>query len=231
MVELSRNEECESIVIVGEKDFAIKRMFDTLCSINQWTLMTENIVDNLSISVNGNRDRTPHFIDMASATPLRVRDIRIPNTNSGFVYMLMSTKNTSQIYIGQTDNMAVRLNAHNTGKGSEGTSFIHYLPWCLAGYMTGMTHMSRKERMSLEGQWKRKNQESAAAYQGSVEQFLENGKQVMRSYNEDVEKTNPEYCINFAVCVQRQWTPEIMENEGGEDGNDNDIEVEEEGEV
>lgn len=231
VVELSRNETCDYIVIVGPRDFAIRRMYQTLCQHTQWTALTERIVENISITVNESREYTPHFFDMANENPLRASDMSLPNTNSGFVYMLISTICPEQIYVGQTANVAVRLNAHNSGRGSEGTSFIRYLPWSVAGYMTGMSHMTESERMSLEYRWKVRNRRSVERGRVTTEQYLDNGRQVLDEYNADVPATHPEHKLNFVACVQRQFAPElfdrdpVLEEEEGDVGSD----LEEEG--
>lgn len=221
VVELSRNQTCDHIVIVGQREFAIKRLYDTLCRQSQWTALTESIVDNLSLSVNGNRGDSAHFLDMASENPLRVKDLNVPNSNSGFVYLLISTMDTSRVYVGQTANLAVRLNQHNSGSGAEGTAFIRYLPWCVGAYLSGMGHLTRSDRMALEYRWKKRNQTSVRNGYGTIEQFIDNGHVVMDEYNEAVPKCHPEYKIHMVTTVERQYASELFvyeDNEGELDG-------------
>ncbi len=217
-MELSRNQLCKHIFIVGKKKFAIERLYKTLCIHTQWTALTENIVDNLSISINNSRGHRAPVLDQASDHPLRVRDMDIPQTNSGFVYMLISTMDPSRVYVGQTKNLAIRLNQHNSGSGSEGTDFYRYMPWSVGAYMTGMGHLSKKQRMSLEFQWKDKNQASVRNGNHSIEQYIENGRRVVQEYNGTISESHPEHIIKYIVCIQRQWAPELFdyEDDGGE---------------
>ena len=53
--------------------------------------------------------------------PFRLSDMPLPTCNTGFVYMLVSTHSSSFSYIGETQNIGVRLNQHNSGYGAETT--------------------------------------------------------------------------------------------------------------
>ena len=91
--------------------------------------------------------RDPRFsrsvVDVADTFPWRISDQWIPTANSGFVYLLISIPQPEQMYVGTTENLAVRMTQHhNRGYGSEGTACPDYLPWAVAAYMTNMAHLT-----------------------------------------------------------------------------------------
>jgi len=121
VVELSRNKKHDEIIFVGQKQQVAERLWETLCIANQWTLLTESIVKNLSQTV-GVRSASldAAMIDVPDVFPWRISDQWIPNTNSGFVYLLISTPQPDQIYVGTMQNLAVRIEQHNRRYGHRG---------------------------------------------------------------------------------------------------------------
>ena len=95
---------------------------------------------------------------MADTFPWRISDQWIPTSNSGFMYLLISTPQPKQMCVGPTENLAVRMTQHNRGYGAEGTACPDYLHWAVAAYMTNMAHLTRSERYSIEAQWQELNQ-------------------------------------------------------------------------
>ena len=129
VVELSRNKHHSQIHFVGEKDQAADRLWQTLCQADQWTPLTEAIVDNMSFTANGDESSTSvGLLDVADKFPWRIADQWLPTSNSGFVYLLVSTTHPEQCYVGTTQNISVRLNQHNRGFGAEGTACPDYIP-------------------------------------------------------------------------------------------------------
>ncbi len=204
VVELSRNETCEHILIVGEMHFAIERMYETLCIATQWTALMETLVENLSVTGDGTRGATRGLVDVANFFPWRIKDISLPMSNSGFVYLLISTRCPEQTYVGTTQNISVRLNEHNSGFGAEGTSCADYIPWFPAAYITNMAHLTKSERMGLESQWQSYNRHSVARGNGHIEVLIENGNRVAKRYNDTLEG-RADLHLNIVVCVQRRF--------------------------
>jgi len=222
VVELSRNTCCAHIVIVGDKVKATERLWLTLIQRNQWTELTEKIVESISITVGRNSHLHSHIVDVPDTFPMRIADQHLPNSNSGFVYLLVSTTCPERIYVGTTENIAVRISQHNSGHGSTGTECPEYMPWAVAAYLTNMGHLSQGGRMSLEREWQVLNQQSVSNHEvGSIEQFIENGRRVKQGYNEANEE-NPERHINMVILAQRRYALELFEdNADGESSTAN----------
>ncbi len=164
----------------------------------------ETIVENLSVKGDGSRGPTGGLLDVADVFPWRIRDISLPMSNSGFVYLLISTRCPEQTYVGTTQNISVRLNEHNSGYGAEGTSCADYIPWCPAAYITNMAHLTEAERKGLEVQWQSYNRHSVVMGAGNLEQLIENGNRVKQRYNDRVEN-RPDLHLNIVSCVQRRF--------------------------
>ena len=168
--------------------------------------MTESIVDNLAITLQGNKPpEAMSVIDIADTFPWRVCDQFVPCSNSGFVYLLVSTPAPERVYIGTTKNLAVRLSQHNRGFGSEGTGANpEFLPWAALSYMTNMASSSRSKRMGLERQWQLLNAKSVETGMHCVEQYIENGRRVVNDHN-DENQDQLDRRINYIILAQRRY--------------------------
>ena len=122
VVMLSRNKTSSQIIIVGQCDFAIRKMWATIQKQTRWTEYIENLLNNLT--VNGSSDTSTHtgIVDMAQAYPYRVKDIALPLDSSGYVYLIASTTNFDRTYVGETDCLSRRIREHNSGYGSTSTA-------------------------------------------------------------------------------------------------------------
>ena len=150
----------------------------------------------------------------------------MPCSNSGFVYLLVSTPAPERVYVGTTKNLAVRLTQHNRGYGSEGTGANpEFLPWAVVSYMTNMAWLSRSERMGLELQWQVLNARSVEHSMNGIEQYIENGRQVMSVHNSQ-NKDQLDRRINYVILAQRRYAPELADIEEFEPRtSDNDMET------
>ena len=81
----------------------------------------------------------------------RIRDIDIPDSGSGFVYLLVSTINPQQRYIGQTKDLYNRLRQHNSGSGP--TQATYFLPYALCAYVCGFDGNQRL-CLQFEQEWR-----------------------------------------------------------------------------
>ena len=95
----------------------------------------------------------------ANNFPYRIKDIQLPNCNSGFVYMLGSIRLPHYTYIGTTINLRDRLNAHNSGYGSSSTEPLFLRPFALLAYISGFNGGRRDLRFWLENKWKERRDE------------------------------------------------------------------------
>ena len=190
-------------IVTDDKDWAINKLYDTLCKVTQWTTLTESILNSISVRVGDTHSGSSFkFLNIPTTFPYRVCNFTLPNSNSGYVYMLISTKCPEQTYVGTTINVAVRLNQHNSGFGLEGAACWDYLPWAVAAFMTNMGHMSEGARMSLENLWQGRNKSSILRGDGSIDAFLDNGEKTVNDYNEG-QGPNLENYIIFITCIKR----------------------------
>lgn len=202
-MELSRSTRCQDITIVGPRDFAIQKLYDTLCKINQYTRMTETIVHKLSLTPTG-APSDDKLIDYADVWPFRISDIILPTTPSGFIYSLVSVPCPDKRYVGYTRNLGRRVDEHNEGRGSFGTSHDSFIPWTLCSYICGLGHLSDSELMSMEWKWQHKNARSLQIHHTGIEHVIENGNSVCQEHNGRVgDKLHQKG--NFVITLSRTY--------------------------
>eukprot|EP00957_Ditylum_brightwellii_P066472 5046553-Ditylum_brightwellii.AAC.1 len=93
----------------------------------------ERVLDAVSINSN-NLNENNSTLEYPEVFPYRVCDIPLPSDNTGYVYFLISCRDTGRTYIGQTINISRRLTEHNSGYGADGTTNPIYRPYAVAGY-------------------------------------------------------------------------------------------------
>ena len=84
--------------------------------------------------------------------PLDYNAIPIPRCNTGYVYFLVSSKDTTKTYIGQTMDLLKRINQHNSGYNTDFTNQIDLQPWLLYAFITGFDQ-NRTLMLSIEHNW------------------------------------------------------------------------------
>lgn len=183
VVLLSRTTCAENTIIVGDKNWAIDRIWSLITQQNQWTNFIEDLLERLSVN-GAPSDELSNIFRYSDNYPYRVSDIQLPTDSSGFVYLLASVKDFDRTYTGETTNLPRRLYQHNSGYGSKGTrtSPLHR-PYFVAAYICGLSHLNKGERMSLEGKWKLKNRNSINGANGSLLARVRNGETVVKDYN------------------------------------------------
>ena len=150
----SRTKRPQQMVCIGHKSFALQKMWDLITTPNQWTQTMDRIIHMLSINSSG--PCPDHLLpSIPDVYPFRIRDMSIPIDSTGFVYLLCSMKDSGYTYIGQCQVLSTRLNDHNSGNGSLGTSDSSKYPLFVAGYITGLRHYSKQRREQLESHWQR----------------------------------------------------------------------------
>lgn len=80
-----------------------------------------------------------------------MHDIRIPDCTSGFVYLLVSTIDRQQTYIGETKDLNKRLRQHNTGSGPAHATY--FAPYAVCAYVCGFDGNDTL-RLHFENEWK-----------------------------------------------------------------------------
>ena len=82
-------------------------------------------------------------------------DVVLPTLSGSFVYMLVSKVRPEVTYIGETGNLARRLDAHYSGIASKQTAIEDLRPWGLLAFVTGFENdFGGMKRKAFESQWK-----------------------------------------------------------------------------
>lgn len=204
VVMLSRTPLASMIYIAGDKDFAIEKIWSVLCKRTQWTDYVESILKNWAIDGDGVESQKVdenRVLDLHRAFPWKLCNVTLPTDNdSGFVYMLISVVNHDRTYVGQTKNISIRLNQHNSGFGAKGTAPAEYLPYAPCCFITNMSNLDKHGREQIEKKWKKLNKLSEQRGEGFLENRIENGRTVMEEYN---SRASREDWLKFVVCVTR----------------------------
>ena len=197
VVALSRTTSARMTIVVGERNYAINKMWELITSYNQWTQYIKHVLDIITINRNQN-EQNQHIFDYPEVYPFRLRDIILPQDTTGFVYFLVSKRNINQVYIGQTKCISQRLAQHNNGTGSSGTTDIMYRPWGVAAYICGLSHMSTRERMSLERSWKLLIEDMRTRGIDDSYAWIDAGARIVETYNNryDIDER-----IIFTRCI------------------------------
>ena len=84
VVLLSRNKECRFIIIVGNKQWAIERLWQVICTRTQWSEYIEHILEKITINP-GNEHAVMNsvVVVMAELFSYRVCDISLPPGETG----------------------------------------------------------------------------------------------------------------------------------------------------
>ena len=125
---------------------------------------------------------TPNETQMSIFThqewPFRLCDMSLPQCNTGFVYMLVSTSDCTFSYIGETNNMSARLNEHNSGYGSKTTCPLSLRPYALFAYVCGFDG-DKKLRCDFEKMWKRTRDSERQRGMNNVKQIARLSSQII----------------------------------------------------
>ena len=89
-------------------------MWEAICKPNQWTMHIEHLLQRLTVNPRTDPS-TVGPISYADSFPYQTCDIQIPHGRTGYVYMLLSIRDTNRTYIGQGASLSDRLDKHNKG--------------------------------------------------------------------------------------------------------------------
>ena len=205
VVGLSRTKSCKQITIVSDmkdKKDVVDALWECLIRINQWTALVEQIIYKLAVSpTSPNRmSDEPLCMNMVEYYPFRTSDYTLPQSNTGYVYFLVSTVCHDEVYVGQTGrNIPRRLQEHNSGRGAHGTKTATYMPWGVGAYIGKMSHMTKIERQQIEKEWQLRNKLSRNSRAVDVNTYLQNGKDIVLQHNS--RELEPEKRLSFHQCI------------------------------
>ena len=145
VVLLSRTRSSKDIIFVGSKTSTLKCLVSLIQRKTQWMDHMERILKIL----NNDQDMGNCF--SYEDYPYNFNTLPLPECNTGFVYFLVSLKDKSKIYIGETFDIKTRLHTHNEGYGTQFTE--DHRPFCLYAYIIGFNR-NKFEMKSMESNWK-----------------------------------------------------------------------------
>ena len=148
----------KNTIFVGNQDETINALARLIRQKNQYTDYMESILDLVTVNRSSDEDerRNVQSIHQPTNFPFRICDLPLPNCNTGFVYFLVSIKNPSFTYIGQTKCISRRLRQHNSGYGSNSTTPLSLRPYACLAYITGFDAEQKRIRERVEEAWKKK---------------------------------------------------------------------------
>ena len=131
------------------------------------------LTDLLERLCSGGSHEAPMVVDH-SLSIFRPRDVPVPNDNTGYVYILVSTRNTNYVYIGSCNCLHTRFRQHNSGYGADQTTSPTLRPWALLGFVSGFQGQNAI-RIQFENRWineKNSLMNSRAGNHATVEDIL-----------------------------------------------------------
>lgn len=178
VVLLSRTQRLSDMIFVGNKNETLSCLREALKFRSQFDEYMEQILDVLS-----GVPEIPRVIDQ-SVHPFSPKNVALPPTGNGVVYLIVSCKDNRSTYIGQTNDMLRRLKEHNSGRGSKQTSPDHLRPWGLLAYVVGFEQNTRY-MMMFEKKWEQQRQRRMTQNQldYSPSKVITWGKETMDVYN------------------------------------------------
>lgn len=182
IIALSRTRLGRNTIIVGEKDLGIRILTSLIRSKNQWTDYMEDILNLVTIC---NEQREAPFISLQQSFPFRMCDVELPTCNTGFVYMLLSCRQQTYTYIGQTNSLWRRINQHNSGFGASGTAPSHLRPFGVFAYICGFDR-NRALMLHVERKWKIKRDQLISQGRNCPKQWALSANAVIADINSDV---------------------------------------------
>lgn len=156
LVLISRTRSLRDLIFVGDVEETRRALYDALGLPSPWARHIQERLTALDVANAGAfRVITNELHPFA---PLRTL---LPDTVTGYVYQLVSMKNTKAWYIGETEEILRRSGQHNGVRGgSEFTAYHNqYRPWGVYSYICSFPDgFSRQEdenhRKFVEAAWK-----------------------------------------------------------------------------
>ena len=200
VVMLSRTHRAKDTIIVGDREFAVGKMWDLITVGTEWSRYVEDLLNRVSIGGSQSMVRNGAVVT-PEAYPFRISDMSLPDDESGFVYFLVSVRDCGRTYIGQTTSISQRLKKHNSGWGAKGTAEPQYRPYAVAAYICGLSHMDKRGREGLEHKWKEHIVEEKRRGMMDVYTWVLQGDRVVQSYND--YQHDKENHIRLVVTISR----------------------------
>ena len=185
VVILSRTNFAKDTIFVGDKNETLRTLKQLLLRKTQWTDFIEMILELITVTEDGQIGTARNMMH-SDTFPFRICDMSLPQCNTGFVYMLISLKDKSFVYIGMTKSIRVRIQQHNSGVGAVSTEPLHLRPYALLAYICGFD--LRMDLMAfVEQKWKYKRDQLIQNGTNNPIAWAEAGAQIVTDMNENTD--------------------------------------------
>jgi len=165
---LSRTPTAKDTIFVGDPDSVVASLLHTMKRTTQYTHYICSLLDAF-VNKGSNQDMAPVPVQFDLALhPYRPIDVALPVDNTGCSYLLVSCKNTSVTYIGETHDLSHRIDCHNSGIGSDQTQSVALRPWAVLAFVVGFDG-DRNKRKAFESQWKAAREHEMARLHRALE--------------------------------------------------------------
>lgn len=149
----SRTRYMIDTIFVGNKEETINALCELLGKRTMWSDYMNKVMD--IITIDESEDTTPRtntYFEYSSF-PFRVRDISLPQAQTGYVFFMKSARDDTCIYIDTTNCLRTRLIRHNSGFDSSLHPPADKRPFILLGYICGFDR--KKDLMTyVKNEWR-----------------------------------------------------------------------------
>ena len=104
---VSRVRKLEDVTFIGDKEETLTSVCILLKKTNQWANYCDAIIKSAANCLSAT-------VPLTLVSPFRPSKIEVPSGDFGFVYQIISIKNTKFTYIGHCENMRKKLFEHNS---------------------------------------------------------------------------------------------------------------------
>ena len=198
IVVLSRTKVAKDSVFVGPKKETLDAFRQLMLLKTCWSDHMERVLEVITVNQN-DQDSDVSRILNTETYPHLIRDIVLPQCNTGYVYMLVSLRIKDFIYIGTTNCIRSRLKAHNCGHGSTSTEPTYLRPYALFAYICGFGGGRKDLRYHIEKTWKEKRDELIRNGNTNHRSIALSANSIIRGLNENQFGVAPSELI--LVCL------------------------------
>jgi predicted GIY-YIG superfamily endonuclease len=183
IVILSRTKEAKKSIFVGPKEDTLAAFRSLVCKQTQWSDHMEQVLEIITLN-SSEVDGEERRVLTNASFPYLIRDIVLPQCNTGFVYMLLSIRMRNFTYIGTTNCLKTRLKAHNSGHGALSTEPTYLRPYALFAYICGFGGGRSDLRYHIEKKWKEKRDELIRNGETDIKELAMGGNDVLQRLQE-----------------------------------------------
>jgi predicted GIY-YIG superfamily endonuclease len=197
VVIISRTKCPSKTIFVGNKAETLDALCQILTKKTQWTDYISQILNIITI----NEDERHERVMTQENFPFRVSDLRLPEVDTGIVYMLNSMRRRAFVYIGKTNQPRRRLNNHNSGFGSSSTEPAHLRPYAIMAYISGFDG-NNELMLACEEKWKhiRNNMIRDGIYDAKT--WAKGGQQIINNANLQITYSVKSYDLRLVLLFQ-----------------------------